>query len=193
MDRKWMVGAGVLVSAIAVIMAFRGQGAASGSGDAWETFGADNVSYSIPAGWTKADPFTTATPYWSHLWFHDYPPRTARVALLQSPPSDQFQIMLWLGGRADLEERVKKHLGDYDSHPLVKRVEQQRVVTTDGVTVSVRVARMLPGALAGEDVTYVLGHADLGDTMFVLNAGSLTRGYDERSWQDVIRSLRLRK
>jgi hypothetical protein len=181
------------VIVLAVMMALAclaGCGGSGGKGN--KPFAGGGVSYAVPAGWTRADPFTTRTPYWSHLWYHDSPSYGVRVALLQSPAAEEFQIMLLLGNSAELSAKVKKHLVKYDTHPLVDGVREDTVTTADGVAVHVRIARMAPGVLAGKDVTYLLGFADVGDRTFVLNGGGLTRGYDAGDYRSVIQSLRLR-
>ena len=161
--------------------------------NAWARFAAKGVSYQVPTGWTCADPFTTATPFWSHLWYHDSPTYTTRLALLQSPAADQYQFMLMLGEKTELKAFFDKYAGKYDTDVLLKEAFRDTVKTVDGTAVDIRGVHIGPGVLAGEDVTYLLGYAEVGDQAFLLNAGGLTRGYKPETYRSIVQSLVLGK
>ncbi len=162
-----------------------------GKGTAWKKFGTGGIEYATPAGWTRVDPFTTGTPSWSHQWYHASPPYDTRMAFLQSPVREPFQLFLILGDKDTMERILEQHIGDYNTHPLVDGVTEWVRKTSGGVDVRGYIARMRPGALAGDDVTYVLGFAYVDDKIFVLNGGGKTEYFDFDIVSEVIESLKL--
>jgi len=189
-SRKALIIASTVAFLTAAILCISCSGS-RGKGTPWKNFSSGKVGYVVPDGWTRADPFTTGTPYWSHLWFHDSPTHKTRVAFLQSPVGKQNQIFLILGERDEMAAKIQEHIGKYNDHPLVDSIDEAILKTFDGVTVKLYTARMAPGALAGDDVTYVLGFADLGDEVFVINGGGKTSGFDFDIVSDLIQSMNL--
>ena len=186
----WFVAAALLAAVLFSGIGCGGNGGAGGR--PYAKFATDGVSFGVPAGWQATDPFTSATRYWSHLWYHDSPSYQTQVALLKSSQSKGHQFMLLRGKASELEPKVIKHMRKYDQHPLVEQVLRDQVTTADGVAVDVLIARMEPGLLAGKDVTYVLGFAPAGSRYFVLNGGGLTTGFDVEDYRAVIRSLKVK-
>lgn len=188
--KKVAFGAVILIFVLYFLLSvfFSGRG----RGNAWATFKRGSVTYTVPDGWTCVDPFTTMTPYWSHLWTHDSPGHDTRIAFFQSPDGEVFQIMLWLGDSEELKDFINKHGGKYDDHVLVDEVLEETVTTADGTEVVLWTAEMAEGLLAGDPVTYVLGTAEVGGDTFILNAGGLTASYEADIVTELVRSLCLK-
>jgi len=189
-SRKTLIITSIAAFLIGAILSISCMGS-RGKGTPWKKFSSGKVGYVVPDGWTRADPFTTGTPYWSYLWYHDSPSHKTRVAFLQSPVEKQNQIFLILGDRDEMLAKIQKNIGKYDNHPLVDGIDETFLKTLDGVSVKLYTTRMAPGALAGDDVTYVLGYADFGNKVFVLNGGGKTSGFDLDIVSDLIQSMNL--
>jgi len=156
----------------------------------WTAFGADGVTFTAPPGWNVVDPFTTHTPYHHHLWYHHSPSLHTRVAYLATPHRGT-QVFLQLGARQELLKVVSEYQYKYDDHPLCTVKAQGIVKTADGHPVAYAVVRVAPGLIAGDDVTLVLGFAEVGDQALVINGGGLTSRFDQDATLNLIRSVRL--
>lgn len=148
-----------------------------------------------PEGWVLADPFTDRTPYWPGRTrlrtTHD--PTGTRRALLRSPLEAQSQAFLILGDSAHWGAALAKQLDELDGHPLVQPRRRGETRTKDGVAISFRVYRMLPGLIAGEDLTYLLGSASIGERVFVVDAGGVSESFDPEVVLNSLGSLDLGK
>jgi hypothetical protein len=150
------------------------------------------VTYTVPAGWTAHDPFTTRTNYYiGHDWLSTSVPDHVHMAVLVSE-SAQGNIFLARGARDELmrEMKIEKKLEKLEQHPLVGVDATPVVRSADGTTVRCIVAHKEEGLLAGDPVTYVMGFADIGTDHFVVNAGGLTGRFDPDDALELIKSLR---
>ncbi len=161
-------------------------------GEAWAAFQADGASYLVPKGFQATDPFTTGTDHFPKRWSMAWPSKTTRVAYL-ADAKKVFQIFLVLGERSELEPLLAESRVCYKNNVMVKIDEPQTWTTQDGVTVRWQKLHYLPGLIAGDDDTYVLGYAELGDRIFVVNAGGLTKDFDLSTVRDVVSTLTVGK
>jgi hypothetical protein len=158
----------------------------------WKTFRADGAGFEAPEGWNVIDPFTTHTPYNHHLWYHHSPSQQTRIAYL-STQRRGTQVFLQIGDREELIKTVAEYQYKYDGHPLCTVKAQGILKTTDGHTVAYAIVRVAPGLIAGDDVTLVLGFAEIGEQALVINGGGLTARFDQDAVLNLIRSTRLTK
>jgi hypothetical protein len=182
------------IAALALATACRSPAAPAPDGNRWTTLAPIAGATDVPEDWTIADPFGDRTPYHPTASFMGVGTaplaRGTTRALVRSPQGLASQIFVVRDG--DYERwrtRIHDRMGVGD--PLL-RVEDEGVVhTRDGVGVAYLVIRQSPGVLAGEDLTYFLGHTEPPDPFLVVDAGGPTGRFDPEVARRFVATLAL--
>ena len=136
------------------------------------------TSYKTPFRWVVNDPFREGDVYWNYLWCRMFPPKDTFVALFKSRPADQNQFFAMLGPKEYFDANLKNYLTKFDYDPLVHEIKKYYFPTADSVEITLYTANSKPRRMDTEDVTYILGYADLGDEMFVIDGGGRSARFD---------------
>ncbi len=157
----------------------------------WKKFAGGGVSFKVPGRWKSIDPFTADTPHWDHLWYPEMPTQGTRMAMLKSPERDEFQVLLQLGAKTELAPVVNGHITKFNEHPQNPRIIQHTGRSVDRVEVKLFTVQLAAEGPGEKGKTYIVGYAVLGDRLFVMNGGALTKGFDHEILYGLIQSLDL--
>lgn len=185
MKRIFIIGVIVVAAVFSMLVS------CGGKETKWQRFSSRETTCEVPVRWVKNDPFCEETAYWNYLWCRLLPPKDARVALFRSRPADQNQFFVMLGPRDYFEAELDRCLSRFDNDPKVQSINKYEFTTADGVDVVIYAARSKPVGMDTEDVTYLLGFADLGGDMFVINGGGRSARFDINLIEKFIESLNL--
>jgi hypothetical protein len=149
------------------------------------------VDFQVPEGFAVADPFSTMTRYWAERWSQSTPSRSVRVAHFASQEAVS-QVFMYLGNRSELESFLAEAGSCHASDASVSESDTREVTTQDGITVTLRTAqRQGSNSEFDNDVTMMLGFAEVGDQLLVINAGGITGQFDTQTVCDLIETVRL--
>jgi cytohesin len=164
---------------------------AAAPSDRWHRLAAVAGQALVPAGWSVADPFTDATPYWPGATALSG--GSARLvglerALVRSPAERRSQVFLLRAPIASLDAWLRSGVSDLEDGTASIR-ERKRITAADGTPFEYVVARMPPGLLAGEDLTYVVAYAAAPPDLVVVDAGGPTGSFATEEIERFVRSL----
>lgn len=159
--------------------------------DQWYKLGIGKTSFKIPPRWLLTDPYTDNDVYWNYLWFRYFPPKDCRMALLKSCPADQNQFFAIIGPKEPIQSAIDRNISNYDDNPSTIFIGSHIFTTLDGIAVTVYTAETEPYGMDNEKITHLIGFAEFGDKMFLINGGGRSARFDIEIVEDFIESLTL--
>lgn len=156
----------------------------------WGPFRVDGRWFRAPRGFAVVDPFRPDTRYEGMVWAHLAPPRGCAVAMMQARERS-VELFFYLGAKAELQPLIDAARHAFDDHLGVERLAPVDLTTSNGVTIRVEQLHQRDVVHPEGDRMLLLGTADLGERLLVVNGGGRTAQVDMNVLLDAVRSVEL--
>jgi len=155
----------------------------------WQKLGTKTLKFDIPKRWILTVPFTKKTIYWNYMWFQYFPPNTCQMALLKSPSGDQNQFFAIVGPKDVLWGPIQENISNYNSDTSIQSIKSYSLKTSNGIDFYLFVATKRHSGMKAGETVFLLGYAEFGEKVFLLNGGGNAPRFDFELVEGFIRSL----
>lgn len=152
----------------------------------------------LPSGWTLGDtelrynllPVVNGLPNdAAHAIYLSPGEKMVAEVIVVEKTIDKDRKSRWGLITDKMDDAYNKELQDRTTHVLGKEGEQSTLPMADGTTLDYHKVRITPGALAGKDVVWGLGHCEKKGQLLILNLGCLTDDYDASLVESLVSGL----
>lgn len=156
----------------------------------WGPFQTDGGVFLVPPGWAAIDPYRPVADDRGLHWLPLEAPGGSRVAYLRTIDRTTEAFLIH-GPRPALSSLIRRSLEKYERNPLVELIDPMTVSTAESIEVRCRRIQVQESGGQGAGRAWLLGYAELGDWMFVVDAGGQAGSFAADAVEEIIRGVRM--